>query len=60
MPLLSWLCSLGEKHILISTLNHAGMDALNGFQIYISLFTAIGLLSAGEPHLSTQSDMTAC
>ena len=47
------LHSLGEKHILISTLNHAGMDALNGFQIYISFFTAIGLLSAGDPRLTS-------
>ena len=41
-------CSKGEKHILVSTINHAGLDALNAFQIYNSLLTYIGLLSAGE------------
>ena len=48
--------SLGEKHILISTLNHAGMDALNGFQIYISFFNAIGLLSAGDAEAQFPKD----
>ncbi|CAK0786372.1 hypothetical protein CVIRNUC_009585 [Coccomyxa viridis] len=42
------LFSKGEKHILVSTINHAGLDALNAFQIYNSLLTYIGLLSAGK------------
>ena len=32
----------------MSTINHAGLDALNAFQIYNSLLTYIGLLSAGK------------
>ena len=36
-----------NKHMLICTLNHSGMDALNSFQIYKEFSTALGLLSAG-------------
>ena len=49
-------CSKGEKHILVSTINHAGLDALNAFQIYNSLLTYIGLLSAGK----TKTMQSAC
>lgn len=41
-------CSKGDKHILISTMNHAGLDALNAFVIYNSFLNYIGLLSAGK------------
>ena len=41
------LCSKGDKHILVCTMNHAGLDALNAFVIYNSFLTHIGLLSAG-------------
>lgn len=41
------MCSKADHHILVCTLNHAGMDALNGFQIYKSFLNYIGLLSSG-------------
>ena len=47
------LCSKGDKHILVCTMNHAGLDALNAFVIYNSFLTYIGLLSAGTPYLHT-------
>lgn len=45
------LCSKGDKHILVSTMNHAGLDALNAFVIYNAFLNYISLLSAGD-HLS--------
>ena len=42
-------CSKGDKHILVSTMNHAGLDALNAFVIYNSFLNYISLLSAGDP-----------
>ncbi|KAK9918466.1 hypothetical protein WJX75_004263 [Coccomyxa subellipsoidea] len=51
--------SKGDKHVLVSTLNHAGMDALNGFQIYESFFNYIGLLSAGKPLPEIKSNIFA-
>lgn len=42
-------CSKGDKHILVSTMNHAGLDALNAFVIYNSILNYISLLSAGDP-----------
>ncbi|BDA49274.1 hypothetical protein COCOBI_13-3850 [Coccomyxa sp. Obi] len=53
------LFSKGKKHVLISTLNHAGMDALNSFQIYNSFFNYIGLLSAGKPLPEIKSNIFA-
>ncbi|EIE24884.1 hypothetical protein COCSUDRAFT_62293 [Coccomyxa subellipsoidea C-169] len=53
------LFSKGDKHVLVSTLNHAGMDALNGFQIYDSFFNYIGLLSAGKPLPEIKSNIFA-
>ena len=47
------LCSKGDKHILVCTMNHAGLDALNAFVIYNTFLTHIGLLSAGMPYLHT-------
>ena len=53
-------CSKGDKHILVSTINHAGLDALNAFQIYNSFLTYIGLLSAGKPMRSACGISTQC
>jgi hypothetical protein len=47
------LRSKGDKHILVCTMNHAGLDALNAFVIYNSFLNFIGLLSAGMPHVHT-------
>ena len=46
---MDWGRSKGDKHILVSTMNHAGLDALNAFVIYNSFLNYISLLSAGDP-----------
>ena len=44
----------------MSTMNHAGLDALNAFQIYNSFLTYIGLLSAGKSVHSAWALLRQC